>query len=204
MLHLPPSGGVHVQSGWCKAREEGGVHQRNGGITTMLIPRSPGLPRGMGPPCPRRGSPSCEIRVVLTRVFSRPKISAWVPLGRRGEYGGVTYVSVSGCPFRWITPLFYPCLQMPGYPPYGVMLPDIRERWSGGIKYDGGSGGDGGSVGRAGTEACRIPISQSEREHFFDECGVNESFCDGHQLRLRGVVVGNIGGGPITPALGLL
>ena len=142
MLHLPPSGGVHVQSGWCKAREEGGVHQRNGGITTMLIPRSPGLPRGMGPPCPRRGSPSCEIRVVLTRVFSRPKISAWVPLGRRGEYGGVTYVSVSGCPFRWITPLFYPCLQMPGYPPYGVMLPDIREGWAGGIKYDGGSGGD--------------------------------------------------------------
>ena len=65
-----------------------------------------------------------------------------------------------------------------------------------------GSGGDGGSVGRAGTEGCRIPISQSEREHFFDEGGVNESFCDGHQLRLRGVVVGNIVGGPITPALG--
>ena len=158
------------------------------------IPKTNGATVGL----PRQ----CEIRVVLTRVFSRPKISAWVPLGRRGEYGGVTYVSVSGCPFRWITPLFYPCLQMPGYPPYGVMFPDIRERWSGGIKYDGGSGGDGGSVGRAGTEACRIPISQSEREHFFDEGGVNESFCDGHQLRLRGVVVGNIVGGPITPALG--
>ena len=108
-----------VPSGWSKAREEGGVHQRNGGITTMLIPRSPGLPRGMGPPCPRRGSPSCEIRVVLTRVFSRPKISAWVPLGRRGEYGGVTYVSVSGCPFRWITP---PILSLPSdarVPPLG-------------------------------------------------------------------------------------
>jgi len=60
------------------------------------------------------------------------------------------------------------------------MPPDIREGWAGGIKYDGGSGGDGGSVGRAGTEGCRIPISQSEREHFFDEGGVNESFCDGH------------------------
>ena len=95
MLHLPPSGEVQVQSGWCKAREEGGVHQRNGGITTMLIPRSPGLPRGMGPPCPRRGSPSCEIRVVLTRVFSRPKISAsghsWAPVGAPGEAGGVRW-----------------------------------------------------------------------------------------------------------------
>ena len=71
------------------------------------------------------------------------------PWGSGGEYGGVTYVSVSGCPFRWITPLFYPCLQMPGYPPYGVMLPDIREGWSGGIKYDGGVGRRW-RVGRAG------------------------------------------------------
>ena len=106
--------------------------------------------------------------------------------------------------FAGSPPYFIPAFRCQGTPPYGVMLPDIREGWAGGIKYDGGSGGDGGSVGRAGTEACRIPISQSEREHFFDEGGVNQSFCDGHQLRLRGVVVGNIVGGPITPALGLL
>ena len=126
-------------------------------------------------------------------------------VGAPGEAGGVRWGNLClgiRLPISLDHP---PILSLPsdaGYPPYGVMLPDIRERWSGGIKYDGGSGGDGGSVGRAGTEACRIPISQSEREHFFDECGVNESFCDGHQLRLRGVVVGNIVGGPITPALG--
>ena len=87
------------------------------------IPKTNGTTVGL----PRQ----CEIRVVLTRVFSRPKISAWVPLGRRGEYGGVTYVSVSGCPFRWITPLFYPCLQMPGYPPL----------WGDASRHSGGMGG---------------------------------------------------------------
>ena len=72
-------------------------------------------------------------------LFTTQDFGVWALLGTRGcpwgsggEYGGVTYVSVSGCPFRWITPLFYPCLQMPGYP-----LP----LWGDASRHSGGMGG---------------------------------------------------------------